>query len=205
MVAVLYALALTLVDPHPSCAALHSGFGSQWDVFGDQIQTLAGRMPWMTVEGNHERDYPDSKDRYRNVYDSGKSSPDHPCSHGFAFALRAMRPFAHQHVCRHVRRLAQNLMLSWQAASAASRMRSGSRCRYQRRAPSTTASTSGRSTSCSTRQKCPLTKAPSSTGAQHDTSSGQHTQACTSNAPETAPLTSSLMPWSETKLMMRWS
>ena len=40
-------------------------------MFGDQIQTLARRMPWMTVEGNHERDYPDSKDRYHNVVDSG--------------------------------------------------------------------------------------------------------------------------------------
>ena len=48
------------------------GFGSQWDVFGDQIQALARRMPWMTVEGNHERDYPDSKDRYLNQYDSGE-------------------------------------------------------------------------------------------------------------------------------------
>ena len=55
------------------CVAAHSGFGSQWDVFGDQIQTLARRMPWMTVEGNHERDYPDSKDRYSTVYDSGDS------------------------------------------------------------------------------------------------------------------------------------
>jgi len=50
---------------------MHSGFGSQWDVFGDQIQTLARSMPWMTVEGNHERDYPDSKDRYHSVLDSG--------------------------------------------------------------------------------------------------------------------------------------
>ncbi len=41
-------------------------------MFGDQIQALARRMPWMTVEGNHERDYPDSKDRYHNVFDSGE-------------------------------------------------------------------------------------------------------------------------------------
>ncbi len=55
------------------CSTMRSGFGSQWDVFGDQIQTLARRMPWMTVEGNHERDYPDSKDRFHTVLDSGKS------------------------------------------------------------------------------------------------------------------------------------
>ena len=47
------------------------GFGSQWDVFGEQIESLARRMPWMTVEGNHERDYPKSGDRYGSVEDSG--------------------------------------------------------------------------------------------------------------------------------------
>ena len=40
-------------------------------MFGEQIETLARRMPWMTVEGNHERDFPDSDDRFGSVEDSG--------------------------------------------------------------------------------------------------------------------------------------
>lgn len=41
-------------------------------MFADQIQPVARRMPWMTVGGNHERDWPDSGDRYGNVLDSGE-------------------------------------------------------------------------------------------------------------------------------------
>jgi len=49
------------------------GYGAQWEVFADQIQPVARRMPWMTVGGNHERDWPDSGDRYGNVMDSGRA------------------------------------------------------------------------------------------------------------------------------------
>ena len=44
-------------------------------MFSDQIQPVAWRLPWMTVGGNHERDWPDSGDRYGNVMDSGASYP----------------------------------------------------------------------------------------------------------------------------------
>ncbi len=41
-------------------------------MFADQIQPVARRMPWMTVGGNHERDWPASGDRYGDVLDSGE-------------------------------------------------------------------------------------------------------------------------------------
>ena len=48
------------------------GYSSQWDVFFDQIQPLGRAMPYMTLIGNHERDWPGSGDRYPNgVIDSG--------------------------------------------------------------------------------------------------------------------------------------
>mmetsp|Transcript_1844 Transcript_1844/g.5402 ORF Transcript_1844/g.5402 Transcript_1844/m.5402 type:complete len:625 (-) Transcript_1844:225-2099(-) len=47
------------------------GYQSQWEVFFDQIEPLATRMPWMTVGGNHERDWPASGDRYGAATDSG--------------------------------------------------------------------------------------------------------------------------------------
>ena len=52
------------------------GYQSQWEVFLDQIQPVARTMPWMTVEGNHERDWPGSGDCYGgfNVLDSGGPS-----------------------------------------------------------------------------------------------------------------------------------
>jgi len=47
------------------------GYATQWDVFYDQIQPLATRVPWMTSVGNHERDQPFSGDRFDMVFDSG--------------------------------------------------------------------------------------------------------------------------------------
>ncbi len=41
----------------------------------DQIQPLATQMPWMTVGGNHERDWPGSGDRFGAAYDSGGRPP----------------------------------------------------------------------------------------------------------------------------------
>lgn len=60
------------------CLVIHNGdisyargYGSQWEVFADQIQPVARRLPWMTVGGNHERDWPESDDRYGDALDSG--------------------------------------------------------------------------------------------------------------------------------------
>ena len=42
-----------------------------WDVFMDQFEVLATKAPVMLVAGNHERDFPDSGDRYNTAIDSG--------------------------------------------------------------------------------------------------------------------------------------
>jgi hypothetical protein len=47
------------------------GFGSQWDVFFDQLGPTVKRVPYMTTVGNHERDWPRSGDRFPEQYDSG--------------------------------------------------------------------------------------------------------------------------------------
>ncbi|KAK9918496.1 hypothetical protein WJX75_004496 [Coccomyxa subellipsoidea] len=45
---------------------------TQWDVFMHQMEPLASQMPWMLTEGNHERDWPYSGDRFLNLAtDSG--------------------------------------------------------------------------------------------------------------------------------------
>lgn len=47
------------------------GYLAEWDAFMGQIEPVATRVPYMTGEGNHERDYPRSGDRYTNATDSG--------------------------------------------------------------------------------------------------------------------------------------
>jgi len=46
------------------------GYSAQWDEFMDQIQPVATRVPYMTCDGNHERDFPNSGSYY-NGTDSG--------------------------------------------------------------------------------------------------------------------------------------
>jgi hypothetical protein len=36
------------------------GYSAQWDRFMEQIKPIASRVPYMTLPGNHERDYPNS-------------------------------------------------------------------------------------------------------------------------------------------------
>eukprot|EP01117_Protostelium_nocturnum_P005141 TRINITY_DN1866_c0_g1_i1.p1 TRINITY_DN1866_c0_g1~~TRINITY_DN1866_c0_g1_i1.p1 ORF type:complete len:569 (+),score=151.58 TRINITY_DN1866_c0_g1_i1:237-1943(+) len=36
------------------------GYSAQWDEFLEQIKPVASRVPWMTLPGNHERDFPNS-------------------------------------------------------------------------------------------------------------------------------------------------
>jgi hypothetical protein len=36
------------------------GYSAQWDEFLEQIKPIATRVPWMTLPGNHERDFPNS-------------------------------------------------------------------------------------------------------------------------------------------------
>ncbi len=54
-----------------SSILLFRGYSSQWDVFFDQVQPLVTKMPYMTTIGNHERNWPNSGDRFPAQYDSG--------------------------------------------------------------------------------------------------------------------------------------
>jgi hypothetical protein len=62
---------------------MHSGYGTQWDVYMDLMEPLLTKVPYMTVIGNHERDWPGTGDRFTaDVRDSGVclSMPYlHPC------------------------------------------------------------------------------------------------------------------------------
>lgn len=40
------------------------GMETMWDVFMDQMENLTSQVPWMLTNGNHERDFPNSGDRY---------------------------------------------------------------------------------------------------------------------------------------------
>jgi hypothetical protein len=43
----------------------------QWDNFMHQMEPLVSAVPYMTTHGNHERDWPNSGDRFTTAYDSG--------------------------------------------------------------------------------------------------------------------------------------
>jgi hypothetical protein len=43
----------------------------QWDNFMHQMEPLVSAVPYMTTQGNHERDWPNSGDRFTTAYDSG--------------------------------------------------------------------------------------------------------------------------------------
>lgn len=43
----------------------------QWDNFMHQIEPIVSQIPYMTTPGNHERDWPNTGDRFTEVYDSG--------------------------------------------------------------------------------------------------------------------------------------
>nr|QOL01233.1 putative extracellular protein TR9_041a [Trebouxia lynnae] len=59
---------LTLLNGDVSYAR---GEETMWDVFMDQFEVLATKAPVMLVAGNHERDFPDTGDRYGTGIDSG--------------------------------------------------------------------------------------------------------------------------------------
>eukprot|EP00775_Hariotina_reticulata_P004167 gene4166-4415_t len=46
------------------------GYVTQWDNFMQQMEPIISQVPYMTAIGNHERDWPNSGDRYTEVYDS---------------------------------------------------------------------------------------------------------------------------------------
>ena len=43
---------------HPGDLAYSTGYGSEWDRFMEQIEPLSTAAPYMTGQGNHERDFP---------------------------------------------------------------------------------------------------------------------------------------------------
>lgn len=47
-----------------------TGIESEWNLFMSQIESMASAVPYMTGQGNHERDHPDTG-IYYNSYDSG--------------------------------------------------------------------------------------------------------------------------------------
>ena len=72
---------LTLL--HADCR----GEETMWDVFMDQFEVLATQAPVMLVAGNHERDFPDSGDRYGTNIDSGTLHAHTVC---VPYALRCL-------------------------------------------------------------------------------------------------------------------
>ena len=48
------------------------GYGAIWHSFFHMVEPLASRMPYMTTIGNHERDFPDSGDRYGGTDSQGE-------------------------------------------------------------------------------------------------------------------------------------
>jgi len=57
-------------NPTGALFAYAVGYGAQWDEFMDQISNVASAVPYMTLPGNHERDFLNSGS-YFNVVDSG--------------------------------------------------------------------------------------------------------------------------------------
>ncbi|KAL6748336.1 Metallo-dependent phosphatase-like protein [Haematococcus lacustris] len=55
---------------HVGDLAYARGFLAVWNTFVRQVQVLSSRLPYMTLPGNHERDWPRSGDRFDAVEDS---------------------------------------------------------------------------------------------------------------------------------------
>jgi hypothetical protein len=67
-----------LADSFPASLLIHNGdlsyaqgFEYGWEVYQDMMAPLIANMPYMVVEGNHERDFPGTGDRYGSAKDSG--------------------------------------------------------------------------------------------------------------------------------------
>lgn len=65
---------------HCSCLLAHSGdlsyatgYETEWDRFMVQIEPIASQVPYMTMQGNHERDYPGTGSAFPGVFNIGCS------------------------------------------------------------------------------------------------------------------------------------
>jgi hypothetical protein len=56
---------------HPGDISYARGYATQWDNYHHQLEPIISTLPYMTQHGNHERDYPNSGDRFGWAYDSG--------------------------------------------------------------------------------------------------------------------------------------
>lgn len=59
-------LAMLVGDVSYAC-----GYGAIWALFWDRWERVFARLPLMTAVGNHERDWPNSGDRFPDQHDSG--------------------------------------------------------------------------------------------------------------------------------------
>jgi hypothetical protein len=64
------------------------GYGTQWDTFWHQLSAIVTRIFFMTAIGNHERDWPDSGDRFP----SGLGYKDSGGECGVAYAYHTSMP-----------------------------------------------------------------------------------------------------------------
>jgi hypothetical protein len=52
---------------------IRRGYGADWDVFGDQFESVFTQWPMAVGTGNHERDWPHTDDAFANTArDSGE-------------------------------------------------------------------------------------------------------------------------------------
>lgn len=86
-----------IADPNKGTLLVHNGdisyaqgFTYGWDVYWDMMQPLISHIPYMAVQGNHERDWPNTGDRYlqENAKDSGGEC-------GVVFEKRIPMPIPH--------------------------------------------------------------------------------------------------------------
>jgi hypothetical protein len=66
------------------CWHARRGETASWDVYMSSMAAIGGVVPWMLVEGNHERDEPFTGDRYQNQNaDSGGAAQPLLCWHNY--------------------------------------------------------------------------------------------------------------------------
>ncbi len=79
-----YSLVLHIGD-----IAYARGYASEWNNFFDQIEPLSDALPWLTIDGNHERDFPGSGSLWTGTDSGGEC--------GVAYAHRFAMPIAAGH------------------------------------------------------------------------------------------------------------
>lgn len=68
------------------------GYGTQWDVYWDQLGPIVKRIPYMTTIGNHERDWPASGDRFASSLGYKDSGGECGVAYNFQTAMPSLPP-----------------------------------------------------------------------------------------------------------------